>query len=129
MQLRPAPCLQRAPSGTSPRLTVAMSEEVAIDGAGAPEESKTDDKKEQVAAAEEDEREEDAAKKGQEKKEAAVGALACQCTPGSGESIKLRASCGACSFYEQRPQGFELPTQRQTHSDLAARAMCCGGEI
>lgn len=53
-------------SGTSPRPTVAM------DGAGAPEESKTDDKKEQVSAAEEDEGEEDAAKKGQEKKEAAV---------------------------------------------------------
>ena len=28
-----------------------------------------------------------------------------------------------------RPQGFELPSQRQTHSDLAARAMCCGRAI
>ena len=33
-------------------------------------------------------------------KETAVGAFACQCTPVSGESIKLRASCGTCSFYE-----------------------------
>ena len=38
--------------------------------------------------------------KKEEEEEPAVGAFACQCTPVSGESIKLRASCGTCSSYE-----------------------------
>ena len=60
------------------------------------------------------------------KKEAAVSASVCQLAPGSGESIKPRASCSTRSSFAGRVattgviKGFELSSGRQTHSDLEA---------